>query len=292
MTKEGRVLIFSMIINFFVSSIKIITGFICDSKSILADGLHSLSDFITDIVAIFGSKLSNKKANKKHPDGYGRFEFITDIFIGLVILFLGSYTIYHAFHKEPTTTNIIWIIIVILTIILKLINSKYLHTKGKEYNSPILITSSKESHDDVISSIGVIIIIILSQFQNILPILKYADTIGSIIIGLIILNTGLHVLKENIIFLMGETQENQEVEQKIKNIINTYPVLSYKDIELERHGNYYTLELEVYVNKNIKVFQLLAIEREIKRKIRQLNYRIKFVDINLFQNETQRTTKV
>ncbi len=292
MTKEGRVLIFSMIINFFISSIKIITGFICDSKSILADGLHSLSDFITDIVALLGSKLSNKRANKKHPDGYGRFEFITDLFIGLVILFLGGFTIYHAFHKEPTTTNIVWIIIVILTIILKLINSKYLHTKGKEYNSPILITSSKESHDDVISSIGVIIILVLSQFQNIFPILKYADTIGSIIIGLIILNTGFQVLKENIIFLIGETEENQEVEQKIKNIIYTYPVLSYKDIELERHGNYYTLELEVYVNKNIKVFQLLAIEREIKRKIRQLNYRIKFVDINLFQNEEQRTTKV
>ena len=99
MTKEGKVLILSMIINFFISGTKILAGLLCNSKSMLADGFHSLSDFITDIVAIFGSKFSNKRANKKHPDGYGRFEYITDMFIALTILLLGTYTIYHSFIK-------------------------------------------------------------------------------------------------------------------------------------------------------------------------------------------------
>lgn len=291
MTKEGRVLITSMFLNFIVSSVKIITGFICNSKSMVADGFHSLSDFITDIVAFFGSKFSKKRADKKHPDGYGRFEYITDIFIATIIILLGIYSIYHAFTKEPATTNIIWIIIVIFTIILKIINSKYLLKKGTEYNSPILITSSKESHDDVISSLGVIAIIILSQFQDILPFLKYADAIGSIIIGLIILHTGCSIMKENIIFLLGETEDNQEAESKIRNILSSYPELSYKDMDLERHGSYYVLELEVYVLKNIKVFQLLSIESEIKKKIKKLNYRIKFVDINLFQHQEEKITK-
>lgn len=291
MSKEGRVLITSMLINFFVSSMKIIAGFICNSKSMVADGLHSLSDFITDIVAFFGAKFSNKRANKKHPDGYGRFEFITDIFIALVILLLGIYSIYHGFVNEYTTTNIIWIIVVIFTIILKVINSKYLLKKGTEYNSPILVTSSKESHDDVISSLGVIAIIILSQFQDILPILKYADTIGSIIIGLIITHTGYSVMKENIIFLLGETEENKDAEEKIKSILNLYPEITYKDMDLERYGSYYVLELEIYVIKNIKVYELLTIETEIKKKIKNLNYRIKFIDINLFHQQEEKTTK-
>lgn len=291
MTKEGKVLITSMLINLLVSSTKIITGFICNSKSMFADGLHSLSDFITDIVAFYGSKFSNKRANKKHPDGYGRFEFITDIFIAVVILILGSYSIYNGFNKHNTPTNVIWIIVVILTLILKIINSKYLLKKGTDYNSPILITSSKESHDDVISSLGVIAIIILSQFQDILPILKYADNIGSIIIGLIIIHTGYSVMKENIMFLLGEIEENKEVENRIKHIISSYPEIEYKDIELERHGNYFVLELEVYVLKNIKVYQLLTIETEIKKKIKKLNYHIKFVDINLFHRRDEKTTK-
>ena len=202
MTKEGRVLITSMLINFMVSFLKIITGFICQSKSMVADGFHSLSDFITDIVALFGSKFSQKRANKKHPDGYGRFEYITDIFIATTIILLGVYSIYNAFVKEPTTTNVMWIIIVIFTIILKVINSNYLLKKGTEYKSPILITSSKESYDDAISSLGVIIIIVISQFQEQISLLKYTDTIGSIIIGLSIIHTGYGIMKENIAFLL------------------------------------------------------------------------------------------
>ena len=290
MTKEGKVLILSMIINFFISGTKILAGLLCNSKSMLADGFHSLSDFITDIVAIFGSKFSNKRANKKHPDGYGRFEYITDMFKALTILLLGTYTIYHSFIKEPTTTNIVWIIVIVFSIILKLINSKILLKKGEKYHSPILITSSKESYDDVTSSLGVIIIIVLSQFQDILPILKYIDTIGSIIIGLIIIHTGYHLMKENIISLLGETEDNKEIEKKIKKILDIYNEIDYKDMELERHGSYYVLELEVYVLENIKVYKLLTIESEIRKKIKNLNYRIKFVDINLFHKQNEKTT--
>ncbi len=290
MTKEGKVLILSMMINFFISGTKILAGLLCSSKSMVADGFHSLSDFITDIVAIFGSKFSNKRANKKHPDGYGRFEYITDMFIALTILLLGTYTIYHSFVKEPTTTNIVWIIVIVFSIVLKLINSKILLKKGEEYHSPILITSSKESYDDVTSSLGVIIIIVLSQFQDILPILKYIDTIGSIIIGLMILHTGYHLMKENIISLLGETEDNKEIEERIKNIVDIYNEIDYKDMELERHGSYYVLELEVYVLENIKVYKLLTIESEIRKKIKNLNYRIKFVDINLYHKQNEKTT--
>lgn len=291
MTKEGKALIVSMLLNFTSSSTKIIAGILCNSKSMLADGFHSLSDFITDIVAFFGSKFSNKRADSRHPDGYGRFEYIIDMFIASVILLLGIFTIYNAFTKEPTTTNIIWIIVIIFTMILKRINAEYLLKKGTEYHSPILITSSKESHDDFVSSLGVIVIIIISQFQEIIPFLKHADTIGSIIIGIMILKTSYKLMKENIIPLLGETEENQEAEKRIKEILSAYPELKFRDMDLERHGSYYVLELEVYVIENIKVYKLLTIETEIRNKIKKLNYRIKFVDINLFHRPEEKTTK-
>lgn len=292
MTKEGKALIISMLLNFTVSSMKIIAGIICTSKSMLADGFHSLSDFITDIVAFFGSKFSNKRADKNHPDGYGRFEYITDMFIACVILLLGIFTIYNIFTKEPTTTNIVWIIVIIFTIILKKINAEYLLKKGTEYHSPILITSSKESHDDYVSSLGVITVIIISQFQEVLPFLKYADSVGGAIIGLMICKTGYTLMKENIILLLGETEDNKDAEAKIKEILNQYSEVEYKNMELERHGSYYVLELEVYVLENIKVYKLLTIESAIKKKIKKLNYRIKFVDINLFHHNKEKTTKM
>lgn len=286
MTQEGKTIIISMLINFFVSFIKVVSGLICNSKSMVADGFHSLSDFITDIVAFFGSKYSKKRPNKEHPEGYGRFEYIIDIFIATVILCLGIYTIIHSFHKEPVTPNIIWLLVIILSIVLKVLNSKMLMKKGLEYNSPILITSSKESHDDVTSSLGVIIIIFISQFTDILPILKYADPLGSIIIGFLIIRTSTELFKENIDFLLGKTEENQAAQKKIEEILNEYEEIKFKKMELERHGSYYVLELNIEVLKNIKVFKLLEIENEIRKRIKKLNYRIKYVDINLSHKET------
>ena len=281
MSKERKVIIISMIINIIVSIAQVLSGLICNSKSMVADGLHSLSDFITDIVAFFGSKYSKKRANKNHPDGYGRFEYIVDVFIATVILILGIYTIMNSFSPEPIETSPIWILVIIISIILKLINSKILMNKGLEYNSPILITSSKESQDDATSSLGVIIIIILSQFAEQLPLLQYSDIIGGVIIGLLILKTALSLLKENIDLLLGKTEENIEAKNKIIDILNQYEEIEYKDMELESHGSYHVLELDVYVLKNIKVYKLLTIESEVRRKIKKLNYRIKFVDINL-----------
>lgn len=281
MSKEGKVLVLSMIINFIVSTIQVLSGIICNSKSMVADGFHSLSDFITDIVAFFGTKYSKKRANKEHPNGYGRFEYIVDIFIATVIFILGIYTIIHSFNKEPITEDMVWLVVIIISIILKMINSKILMKKGMEYNSPILITSSKESHDDVISSLGVVIIILISQFAEIIPIFKYVDTLGSIIIGCLIIKTSTNLLKENIDPLLGTTEENKDIQNKIEKILEGYEEIEFKSMELERHGSYYVLELDVYVLKNIKVYKLLQIESEIRTKIKNLSYRIRFVDINL-----------
>jgi len=290
MRKEGKTIIISMIINFIVSTIKLVSGIICHSKAMVADAFHSLSDFITDIIAFFGSNYSQKEADTKHPDGYGRFEYIIDIFIAAVIIGLGVFTIVHSFHQEPIKSSSIWIGIIIFSIILKVINSKLLMNKGIEYNSPILITSSKESHDDVISSLGVIFVIIISQFTEIYPILRYADTLCSLVIGALIIRTGSELLKENIDFLLGKTEENSAAQNRIIKILNEYDELEYKSMELERHGSYYVLELDIYVQKNIKVFKLIKIEEEISKKIKNLNYRIKFVDINISQKKEETTS--
>lgn len=287
MIKEKKAIFLSMIINISVSIMKIVTGFICQSKSILADGIHSLSDFITDIVAYFGLVLSNKRPNKNHPDGYGKIQYLIDIVISTIILLLGISTIINSFTKEPTSTNIIWILVIIFTIILKQINSHYLIKVGKQLHSPILITSAKESRDDAASSVGVIIIILISQLTPLIPILKYADLVGSVIIGILIIKTSLNLYKENLNYLIGETEKNEEIITKIKEIVNKYPDIQYKDMDLEAHGRYYVLELEIYILNNIKVYKLLTIESDIRRKIKKLNLRIRFIDINLFHKSEE-----
>ncbi len=291
MKEESKPLIFSMLINFICSSTKLLVGVYCQSKSMIADGFHSISGFITDIIAYFGTKLSYKKANKKYPDGFGRVQYIIDLFIATVIFLMGAYTVYNSIVNPSHPISVLWIIVIIFTIILKLINSRFLMMKGLKHNSPILITTSKESEDDMITSLGVVIIIILTQFSNQIEILKYADTVGGVILGLLIIKTAVGLYKDNILSLLGEVEDNYEIETKIKSILNKYDEVTFKDMELVRNGNYYTLELYVNILKNIRVYKLLTIESEIRNKIKKLRYHIKFIDINLSHKLEEKTTK-
>ena len=281
MKDESKPLIFSMLINFVCSSTKLLVGVYCQSKSMIADGFHSISGLITDIIAYFGTKLSHKKANRRYPNGFGRVQYIIDLFIATVIFLMGSYTIYNSIVNPSHPINVLWIIVIIFTIILKLINSRFLMMKGLKHNSPILITISKESEDDMITSLGVVIIIILTQFSNQFSFLKYADTIGGVILGLLIIKTSLGLYKDNILSLLGEVENNYEIEMRIKSILNKFDEVTFNNVELVRNGNYYTLELYIDVLKNIRVYKLLTIESEIRNKIKKLRYHIKFIDINL-----------
>lgn len=291
MKEESKPLIFSMLINFICSSTKLLVGVYCQSKSMIADGFHSISGFITDIIAYFGTRLSYKKANKKYPDGFGRVQYIIDLFIATVIFLMGAYTVYNSIVNPSHPISVLWIIVIIFTIILKLINSRFLMMKGLKHNSPILITISKESEDDMITSLGVVIIIILTQFSNQIEILKYADTVGGVILGLLIIKTAIGLYKDNILSLLGEVEDNYEIETKIKSILNKYDEVDFKNMELVKNGNYYTLELYVNILKNIRVYKLLTIESEIRNKIKKLRYHIKFIDINLSHKLEEKTTK-
>lgn len=291
MKEESKPLIFSMFINFLCSSTKLLVGIYCESKSMIADGFHSISGLITDVVAYFGTKLSYKKANKKYPEGFGRVQYIIDLFIATVVFLIGVYTIYNSIINPSHPINVLWIIVIIFTVILKLINSRILMLKGIKHNSPILITISKESEDDMITSLGVVIIIILSQFSNQLGVLKYADTIGGVILGLLIIKTSLGLYKDNILSLLGEVEDNYEIETRIKSILNNYEEVEYKHMELVKNGNYYSLELYINILKNIRVYKLLTIESDIRNKIKKLRYPIKFIDINLGHRLEEKSVK-
>lgn len=281
MKKEIKTFSFSIIINVVVFLTKIIGGIIFKSKSLIADGFHSLSDLITDIVAIIGLKSSKKRANKTFPFGYGKLEYITSIFIALTIFILGIITIANSISQKSSTLNTKCIFIIIICIILKFLNYKYLLKKGINDNSPILISSSRESIDDVTTSVGVIIVIILTNLSNKFYIFKYADMIGGIIIGLLIFKTSFSMLKENVIALLGTNDINEKLIEKITEVINQFKSLRYVDASLIKNGSYYLAYVDVECIKNIKVNEFLKIESEIKRIIKRKNIGIKYIDIDI-----------
>lgn len=106
MKKEINCLIYVMINNFIISVIKIISGILLNISSLFADGLHTFVDFITDIISLIGIKISKKRPTKSHPFGFGRFEYLSNLFIGIILLLLSLFIIYKSFNIEHNIPNI------------------------------------------------------------------------------------------------------------------------------------------------------------------------------------------
>lgn len=249
MKKITKVLIHSFITNIILALVKIVSGIIGASGALIADGVHSLSDTLTDVFAILGHKLSMKPADNEHPFGHGKMEYITCIVIGLVIMTMGLTIIYNGIFNKPIIPNILTAVIGMIVIVAKLILSRYILNRGKKYDSNILIASGKESFTDVISSIVVLISILFSQLGGILI---YADTVAMIIIGILVLKIAYNILSENFSSLLGKQVTDPDYIKTLEEIIYMEPEVKGIDtLIILKYGPIYQLNLEVSMDENI-----------------------------------------
>ncbi|MBQ3142782.1 MAG: cation diffusion facilitator family transporter [Bacilli bacterium] len=282
MKKEINCLIYVMINNFIISVIKIISGILLNISSLFADGLHTFVDFITDIISLIGIKISKKRPTKSHPFGFGRFEYLSNLFIGIILLLLSLFIIYKSFNIEHNIPNIKIIYILLIVLILKMISIFIMHKMGKKLNSQILITSEEESKTDLISSFSVIIIIVLLQYSDSLKILAYSDLIGSLIISIYIIRISLKIIINNSFSLMGELNEDEEKINYIKKELDENKNINKYDIELIKYGSYNKLELELEINKDLSLRQITNLEKKIKTSFKKnKKLKTKYVTISV-----------
>ena len=161
MKLETIVLVYSMMNNLVIAIAKIIGGFILNLSSLFADGLHTFCDFITDIICMIGAKVSKKKPTKHHPFGFGKIEYLTNLFVGIILFLLGIYIILHSIKSETIIPPVSLLWLLFAALVLKLIAITIMDKVGEKKHSQLLITSVEESKTDLYSSIGVIIITII-----------------------------------------------------------------------------------------------------------------------------------
>ena len=280
MKLEIKVLKFSMINNFLIALIKIFGGIFFNLGSLIADGMHTLSDFITDIVCMIGSKISRKKPTKYHPFGFGKVEYLCNLFVGIILLALSVFIVIGSFNKKTTIPSLTVLFLLGLIFIMKLISIIIMNRVGKKINSQLLITSVKESKADLYSSIGVIIITILLQFSNKFKILKYSDMIGSILIGILVLKTAFQIIIDNSLSLIGEVEEDEKIINEIKDFIFKEKTVKEVNINLIKYGSYYKLQLTLELDSNLSLREISKIENKLKKDlIRHRSFKIKYVTI-------------
>ncbi len=272
----------SFVVNFTLSILKIIVSILTNSKTLLADAVHGVSDLSTDIVALTGAKIASKKPDKFHPFGHGKMEYVTSIFISIFIIFLGVIIFKNSFTSSKITYSMYLFLIMPITITLKFLLSSYLIKNGKKLNSSILLTSGTESRFDMINTTFAFIVILVSYFQEYLEILKYADMIGSIVISIFTIRIGIKMFLKNTKSVLGEIDNNQEKHEAIKELIMKHKKIDKVErITLLKYGPYTSLTVDIEMNPNLTLKSIYKIEKKLKREIKIVYSDIKYVTVNI-----------
>ena len=280
--KVTKVLVKSLIVNILLTLTKFVFGIIYKSKVLVADGIHSLSDLATDVVSIYGSKLSLKPADNEHPYGHGKIEYLTSIVIGAVILALALSLLGNSLNAKNTIASNMVLYVTIFTILAKYLISRYILSKGVKYKSNLLIASGKESRADVISSAIVIVTYFLSKLSSYSKIFLYSDTIGTFIIGLIILKTAYRILKENIVSILGEIEQDEEYLDKIREIIlENSEVVNIEELNIIKYGHYYQANITINMDSDVTLEDACLVSDRIKKKLINKKTRISYAKISI-----------
>lgn len=254
--KINNIMRISVFTNSLLSIFKVIIGYVGKSSALIADGIHSFSDLFTDFFAMIGNHIANKPADKEHPFGHGRLEYVTSCGIGLVILIIGFSLIKKSIGNTVCIPSLIVIVVSFITILVKYFLSFYLIKMGNIYNNSILISSGKESRADVYSSIVVLISSILIQFSDKINIFSYSDVVATIIVGIFIIRTGFLIIKENLSVLIGEQEINSDILGELKNfILDDKNICSLDDLVMIKYGAYFKIIIEVSMKSDLSLEQ-------------------------------------
>ncbi len=275
-----KTLIKSFLVNFIISIFKILGAFFGNSKTLVADGVHSLSDMTTDIIGLIGSILSNKKPDDAHPFGHGKIEYITSILMSFLIISLGITTFFNAINGKILSPNKYAVIVLIIGIILKIILSSYLLKKGKELNSNIIKTNGTESRYDAYASSASLIFVLTSLIGKKYKIFSYADLIGGIIISLLTLKVGIKILKENLSSVIGEVETDETKINTVKEIIKRNKNIKIRRITILKYGSYNQSYIDIFMKEDTPLKEVYKIEKKIKQDLKRSDLNIRYVTVN------------
>ncbi len=270
--QHQKIMIKSFLVNIFLVVLKIVSGIIFGSVALIADGIHSISDLLSDIFVILGMRHSLKPADDDHPFGHGKFEYVLSLLLGISIVIvaynLGKEVIEN-FNNLTTIPNILSIVVILLVVLIKLILAKYLINKGHETDSEIISASGKESFSDVISSavvfVGVITVLIGDYFN--VTFLTKGDKIASIIIALFIIRIGIVIISDAVNSLQGKTVKEEICIVYKNDIRKVKGVIGVDKLDMISYGPYYQAIVEIKILGNITVKEGHDIATEVQEKL-------------------------
>lgn len=278
--KEDKIIIITMILNFIVFVLKFVSGIAFSFSTLIADSVQSFIDFVTDITSLIANKIGKRRANKTYPFGYGQVYSLANLFTGVLLFLIGAFILYQFFFfKGELNPTINLFIVILLVLVIKLVVVSLLHIYGTKFKSELMIESSKESQADFVSTCVVLIVLIISMFEDYIPDFINVDKLGSLGMAIYVFYTSVKIIIANVRGILTNDEANDETKEEVIKELENFKELSLKKSKIIKMGTYYTVFLQVKLDDNLTIKEYLLIERKLKRHLKSKNKLIRFIDV-------------
>ena len=280
--KQNRRMIFvskfAIAVNIVLALLKIVSGHVFKSVSLISDGLNSLSDLITNILVIIGLKVGENPEDKEHPFGHGKIESVFSVIIGTFIMITAfniiKENIVGLFQlKGEVITSSMPVIITVIVIVIKIFQLLFMKNKTKDYRGALINSLLEDYKVDIAVSVSVLIGILLSKINPVF------DVVVGVSVAIYIMYSGYNLIKDNALILL-DSQDEKLLESVRKDLSEFDEIENAHDFRMTTSGKNIYLFIDVRMNRSLTIDEAHEITNKISKFIKHKYKNIKRVLIH------------
>lgn len=265
---SGRV---GLVSNLFLFGIKLVASLMSGSISIVTDAMNNLGDSASSVITLLGFRAASKPADKEHPFGHERSEYISGLIISIIIIYVGlqflSTSINQIMHPTPLNTSTLVFVLLIVSIVVKVLQGQFYRKMAKEIQSNTLQNSAQDSINDVYITTMVLVSSLLETWTG-----WQIDGYAGALLSIFIIYSGIQAIRDSIDDLLGKRPSKVEIRQ-MKDLLEQYDnIVGYHDLLVHSYGpnqTFATIHIEIDDSWNLtRAHHLIdCIEEDFKHKL-------------------------
>ena len=258
-----RTSIIGIVANVLLAAFKATVGLLASSVAIVMDAVNNLSDALSSVITIIGTKLSARPADREHPFGYGRVEYFSAIIIAVIVLSAGITSLIESVKKifEPTEPdyNTVTLVVIVVAIVVKLVLGQFVKKQGKKLKSDALIASGSDALFDAVITLATLVSAGIMLLWHV-----SLDGILGALISVVIIKAGIEMLASPVNELLGARVSQDLVKDIVKEVGEFEGVHGVFDIILHNYGpNLLIGSLHVNVYDTMDAYEIHGLTRRI-----------------------------
>lgn len=267
--REGNIrsiTLWGILVNILLFAVKIFSGILIKSSSLIADGFHSLSDLVTDFVVLAGTRVSNRPPDDAHPYGHKRFETLATQVVGLILIVVGCGFIWKAsaavLRDDVNFPGGIVLVVAGISVVAKEILFILTRKISRETHSTALYANAWHHRSDSLSSLAVLIGGVASLLGW-----GYADQVATIVVGLMIIGVAAKILYEGLIEITEHSADKESIETINKILSEEQGVSDWHALRTRKVGGELFIDLHLLVDPGISVKDSHMICERVEKRI-------------------------